>query len=127
MSDGFDIAVSLGVANDIRADVRMYVMQALPAVHRIIQLTLPTGVGNQTVLDGTHAHRLACHFASILKTHRTAQERLACLHLFTAAPNALVFFVGQLARSFGTCVLYEYDLESNRPGAYEPTLTFPVV
>lgn len=126
MSDGFDVAVSLSVANDICADVGMYARRALPAVHRIIHLTLPTGVGNQAVLDGSHAHGLANGLASIAKTHRTAQERLACLHLFVAAPNALVFFVGQLARSFGACVLYEYDLESNRPGAYEPTLIFPV-
>ncbi|MHC0068683.1 SAVED domain-containing protein [Nostoc sp. UIC 10890] len=61
---------------------------------------------------------------SIQSQHPTL-ERQGVLHIFIAAPNALVFFIGQLARSFGSCIVYEYDFDRNIPGAYQPSLKFP--
>lgn len=39
---------------------------------------------------------------------RSTAERRATLHIFAAAPNAFMFFLGQISRGFGKCVLYEY-------------------
>jgi hypothetical protein len=57
---------------------------------------------------------------------RTPAERAGTLHLFAAAPNALLFYLGQLAHGLGRTTMYEYDFDSLRPGAYTSSLTFPL-
>ena len=46
-------------------------------------------------------------------------------HLRRAAPNAFMFFLGQLAKGFGPCTVYEYDFDTNAPGAYQASISFP--
>jgi hypothetical protein len=86
---------------------------------------VPSGPNNQVVKDGAHTKLLASQLAAYIKTDRIGKERQGKLHIFAAAPNALIFFLGQLARSFGACTLYEYDFETNALGAYQPSLSFP--
>ncbi len=75
--------------------------------------------------DATHGWRLAGELAQRMRAERAAGERGSTLHLFSAAPVGLMFFLGRLSRGFGRCVLYEYDLESGALGAYSPSLVFP--
>jgi hypothetical protein len=56
---------------------------------------------------------------------RTVRERKGVLHLFSAAPNAFLFFLGQLSRGFGRVQLYEYDFDRNIPGAYSLSIQLP--
>ncbi|SRR6266536_602914 len=122
---GSDVALAIGVTHAITHDVAAYVAQALPQVGRTISCAVSPGPGSSAVLDGTHARLLAQQLSSYLKVARATEERRATLHLFVAAPNGFLFFLGQLARSFGRCVLYEYDFDSGTPGAYQPSLVFP--
>lgn len=123
--DGTDVVVALGVTTDIRDDVRLFIAQQLPHARRILFFRPGQAATNTAVLDGAHARMLAHGLSTHLKANRTIEERQHQLHLFAAAPNGLLFFLGQLARSIGPCLLYEYDFDHGSPGAYSPSLAFP--
>ncbi|MCI0392348.1 MAG: SAVED domain-containing protein [Acidobacteria bacterium] len=122
-SKGHDVAVAISITHDVFNDVQDFVIRKLPQVGRIIHCHINPQPGNTAVCDGTHAFALAQELTTLFK-QRTREERDGSLHLFAAAPNAFMFFLGQLAHGFGTCVLYEYDFESNALGAYQPSITF---
>jgi hypothetical protein len=123
--DGTDVALALCVTHNVTSDVRIYIEQENLPIRRILICAFPNGSNQRSVLDADHAKLLTEHLSVYLKESRTSYERQAKLHLFIAAPNALVFFIGQASRSFGSCVLYEYDFDSNAPGEYQPSLMFP--
>jgi hypothetical protein len=119
-----DVALALGITRPVTDDVAVYLEDAGLPVHRILPLTPTGGPGFQAVRDGFHALELAQAIAWQIRG-RTLDERRGVLHLFAAAPNALLFFLGQLARGLGRIQLYEYDFESGLPGAYRPSLLLP--
>ncbi|WP_009631121.1 SAVED domain-containing protein [Synechocystis sp. PCC 7509] len=123
--EGVDIALTISATHDVLSDVEDYITQSKLIFHRIISCSLCAGASQQAVLNADHAKLLATHLSNHLKSARTTAERKAKLHIFAAAPNALVFSVGQLAQSFGSCVFYEYDFDRSNPGEYQPTLSFP--
>lgn len=122
--DGTDVAVAISATHNIIDDVEIFVNTRLSEVSRIISLRMCPEPSSTAVQDGPHAMSLAQAAASAVKK-RSARERTGRLHIFAAAPNALVFFLGQLSHGLGSCVLYEYDFESNTPGAYHASLIFP--
>ncbi|MBI4525146.1 MAG: SAVED domain-containing protein [Deltaproteobacteria bacterium] len=125
-ADGNQLAVAVSITHRIADDVIHYLKRALPFVGRVLHFKLPV-TGYSSIQDGTHGFCLANQLISEIRAQRTDLERIMNLHLFWAAPNAFVFFLGQLARSLGPCVLYEYDFDTNIPGAYEPSLCLPCV
>ena len=126
MSDtGSEVALALCVTQDALDDVRLYVERALPEVGRVFMCRAGSTPGQASIRDGVHAQALAQSLSFLLKTKRSALERQSRLHIFAAAPNALMFFIGQHSRSFGKFTLYEFDLDTNTPGAYLPSLSFP--
>lgn len=122
---GTDVVVALGVTTDISADVQHFVAQHLPHARRLILFRVGHTAANTAVQDGIHARRLAASLVTRVRDIRTMVERQYPLHLFVAAPNGLLFFVGQLARNLGSCLLYEYDFDRVAPGAYRPSMAFP--
>lgn len=122
---GTDIVVVLGVTTDIRDDVQHFVAQRIPHARRVLLFRVGQTAANIAVQDGAHARRLAASLVTYVRTTRLMSERQHPLHLFAAAPNGLLFFVGQLARSLGSCLLYEYDFDRADPGAYRSSLAFP--
>ena len=67
---------------------------------------------------------LAQKLTNIIR-RRTREERKGTLHLFISAPNALLFYLGQLALGFGRVQLYEHNFRSGHVGAYRPSLYLP--
>jgi hypothetical protein len=122
---GRDVALALCVSHDVSSDVEHYVRGALPDVGRILIFTPTNGPGSRSVRDGSHADALAEELTLAVRRQRTHKERLGSLHLFSSAPNALLFFLGQLARGLGRCTLYEYDFVTNELGKYDPSLVLP--
>jgi hypothetical protein len=123
--NGTDVAVALCVTHDVKYDVQSYISRVNLPIRRILTFTLPDGSNQRSILDADHAKLLAEQLSALLRGMRTDVERQGRLHLFVAAPNALVFFIGQTARSFGSTVLYEYDFDRNTAGAYQASLEFP--
>ena len=122
---GREVALAISITHNIESDVAIYVKKHLPAVSRIIHCYIPTP-GAASIVDANHGYYLAQNISSQLKTQRNPQERASRIHIFFAAPNALTFFLGQHARSFGSLTLYEYDFDTNAPGAYSPSLSLPM-
>jgi len=122
---GGDVAVAVSVTHDVLPDVKEYVRASLPSVGRILRFSVLPASGPTAVRDGEHAGLLSQALASAMKTVRTAAERRGRLHVFMAAPNGFAFFLGQLARGFGPCTIYEYEFEAGTPGGYKPSLSFP--
>ncbi|MDP9119818.1 MAG: SAVED domain-containing protein [Acidobacteriota bacterium] len=123
-ADVADVAMAVGVTWPVLDDVEAYIDREALAIGRILPMTLhprpePTGVA-----DGLHALELAQDIAWKIRT-RSVRERAAVLHLFAAAPNTLLFFLGQLNKGLGTVQLYEHDPEGG-PGAYLPSLRLPL-
>jgi len=123
-TEGHDVAVALSVTHDVLEDVKDFVLQELPQVNRIMAFCVEPRLGPASVRDATHALALTQELAAKLKA-RTREERSARLHIFAAAPNAFTFLLGQLAKGFGPCTMYEYDFETNAPGAYQASVSFP--
>jgi len=123
-SGGTDVAVAICATHDVTDDVREFVETQLTQVGRTIIFRLDPVPSSSAVRDGTHAFALAQRLAAVIK-RRSRNERSGVLHIFGAAPNAIMFFLGQMGRGFGRCALYEYDFESNELGAYRPSITLP--
>lgn len=120
-AEGPDLALVLSVTRDIGTDVREFVAAHVPTVGTALHLTLAPRPGQGAVRDGTHAFRLA--EAAVEAVHR----RLPCgpgrgrIHLFGAAPNAVLFFLGRMARGLGRLQLYEHNFERDAADAYAPS------
>lgn len=121
---GCDVAVAFSVTHDVLDDVQEFISRELPQVGRILSCTIEPRPSQTAVRDGAHACTLAEELATRIK-RRSRQERAGVLHIFAAAPNALMFFIGQLARGFGRCAMYEYDFDTGTPGAYQASMSFP--
>ncbi|RPH56466.1 SAVED domain-containing protein, partial [bacterium] len=119
--------LAVSTTHDVLEDVTLYLKRSKTAVGRIVPLTIHPQPGPTAVErgDGLHALQLAQDLSLRIRA-RSPQERARPLHLFAAAPNALLFFLGQLARSFGEVQLYEHDFGSGKPGAYVRSLRLPV-
>ncbi len=120
-SAGDAVALAISVSNDIGEDVRVYVREHLRDVGRILVCKVRPAPSRTAVTGATHGFQLAQALVATLR-NRTAEERLARLHVFASAPNALVFWLGQQARGFGDVVVYEFDFERNIPGGYVAAL-----
>lgn len=120
-----DVALALSVTHEVLPDVTTYLNRAQLPIHQIIHCSLPEGANSRAVVNGNHAWLLAQQLVIQVRSSRIPIERRGRLHLFIAAPNGFVFFLGQLARGFGPCQLYEYDFDTGAPGAYQPSLIFP--
>ena len=104
----FDTALILNVTRPIYKDVLEYIKENNLSIGRIINCTPNEGgATNFSIENGNHAATLANSIYSAIAQRSTA-ERRATLHIFAAAPNAFMFFLGQISRGFGKCVLYEY-------------------
>lgn len=121
---GNDVALVLAITHDIVGEVQQYADKVALPLGRILAVRPKAGSTQSAVRGGEHALAIADEISRAVK-RRTPDEREAELHIFAAAPNGLVFFVGQLSTSFGGVTLYEYDFEQNRTCGYEPSFSLP--
>jgi hypothetical protein len=120
-----DIAVALSLTHDIVPAVGDYLDTACAGqVHLLLSLKPTTGVGPESVQGAGHAYQLAAALIPILRSARTSPA--ARVHLFTSAPNALLFLIGQYREALGRITFYEYDFGFERHGTYEPSVSFPL-
>jgi hypothetical protein len=118
-----DVALALAVSQSTVADqVKAYVERKALPVGRILRATIAPEPGPRSVRGGAHALRLAQSLLARVR-QRQPHERSGRVHVFAAAPNALVFYLGQLSRSFGRIVLYEHPFgDPNAWGKYQPSI-----
>lgn len=120
----FDTALILNVTRPIYNDVLEYIKENNLSIGRIINCTPnEAGATNFSIENGNHAAALANSIYTAI-AQRSTVERRATLHIFSAAPNAFMFFLGQISRGFGKCVLYEYDFEQRDSCSYSKSISF---
>lgn len=117
---GPDVAVSISVAQPATAQARTYVAAQLPQVGRLISFTLPSGPGQQSVAGGSHAAALAEQISNHIRD-LTAADPDAVIHIFAAAPNSLLYFLGQHHQAIAPCIVYEYDFDRKAHKTYQPS------
>ncbi len=118
-----DSALILNITRDIYDDVINYIKENDISIGRIINCFPETGSANFAIEDGTHALNLANSVYRAV-AQRTTLERKAKLHIFASTPNAFMFFLGQLSRGMGKCVLYEYGFDATDSQTYTPSIEF---
>jgi hypothetical protein len=108
LGKGHDVALALAITHDIVEDVKRYVTDSSLPCGRLIAVRPSSGAGQSAVRDAEHALAMADEIGRVLKG-RSTEEHAAVLHVFAAAPNGLVFFLGQLGKGLGPLSLYEFD------------------
>lgn len=123
-NDYKDSVLVLNLTRNIHKDVMEFISDKNISVNRIINCTLKNYEANNiSIVNGTHATKLANSLYTAI-IERSITERQATLHIFSAAPNAFMFFLGQVSRGFGKCIIYEFDFEQIDNCSYKPSISF---
>jgi hypothetical protein len=120
--EGTDVALALAVTHEIEKDVLIYVKKELPQVGRVVVMRPHDGVSKTAVRDSIHALAMARDVVEQAR-QRNEDERRGQLHLFAAAPNGLIFFIGKAGAGLGPTTIYEFAFEENTPGGYSPGIS----
>ena len=121
-----DVGIVLSVTHDALPEVLEYVRDYVPELGRMLIFRIEPEIGPMSVVDGNHAWYLAQETVRVVRGWRPAGASNRPLHVFGAAPNGLVFFLGRLARSLGAIQLYEHAFDSDWPARYQRSLSLPI-
>lgn len=120
-----DLAVALSVTRSAVPDMARYLEGSGMSVQALVELvpcapgsTVPQ-IGPSSIHDADHAYQLALSFKTVVDRLRPSSE--GCVHLFSAAPASLLFFIGQLREGLGAVQLYEHSFAT---GTYQPSVRF---
>jgi hypothetical protein len=125
--DGKGTACAVSISRDTEPMVRLYGSKELPTLRRLLVAKLNVSAGQNVIVSGAHANRLAESLAEKLKRDRegNAEYLIEHIHLFVAAPNAFTFYLGKHVAVLKPVTLYEFDFARERTGSYEPSLSYP--
>lgn len=118
---GREIAISISVVQPTADQVRGYVAAQLPDVGRVVFFVLPGGPGQQSVAGGEHAAALAEQISNHLRVIKSL-DLDAVTHIFAAAPNSLLFYLGQQHQAVAPCIVYEFDFDRRAHKTYQPSI-----
>ena len=117
---GREIAVAINVSQPATAQARAYVVAQLRDVGKLISFTPRTGPGQQSITGGDHAATLAEQISNHVRAMK-ADDPDALIHIFAAAPNSLLFYLGQLHQAIAPCIVYEFDFDRRAYKTYQPS------
>lgn len=119
-----DVALAISISRDVTQDVELYVHENLLSVRKIIDCKVKPIPGQTAISDANHGFQLVEQLINIASS-RNINERRARLHIFAAAPNSILFWLGQAARGLGLITIYEFDFDNMTPGGYLPAIELP--
>lgn len=122
LNGGSELAVSVSVAQPTHSAVNTFIKGALPDVGYVLSCQLSNGPSQTGITGGHHAAYLSDQIAQLVKSLRETHA-LSKVHLFVAAPNALLFYLGQQAQTLGRHQMYEYDIDGEQGGSYFPSVS----
>ena len=120
--EGRDIAIAISVSQPTTAQVRAFVAAQLPGVGKFISCEMPTGPGQQSIAGGEHAAALAEQVSNRVRAVKE-NDPDAVIHIFAAAPNSLLFYLGQHHQAMAPCIVYEFDFDRRGNKTYQPSFT----
>ena len=83
---------------------------------------MPTGPGQRSVAGGEHAAALAEQVSNHVRAVKE-NDPDAVIHIFAAAPNSLLFYLGQHHQAMAPCIVYEFDFDRQAHKTYQPSFT----
>lgn len=117
-----DYALAIGLTHNIKNDVLHYIQKSIPTVG-FLELALPeAGPSPTSVTDGAHADSLANQIVQYIRSKDIGMTEEKRVHIFSAAPNGLIFCLGRKMQSIPCWTLYEYDFGSGKIGAYSSSI-----
>ena len=119
---GRDIAIAISVSQETTSQVRAYLAAKLPGVGKFISCAMPTGPGQRSVAGGEHAAALAEQVSNHVRAVKE-NDPDAVIHIFAAAPNSLLFYLGQHHQAMAPCIVYEFDFDRQAHKTYQPSFT----
>ena len=119
---GRDIAIAISVSQPTTSQVRAYLATKLPDVSKLISCAMPTGPGQRSVAGGEHAAALAEQVSNHVRAVKE-DDPDAVIHIFAAAPNTLLFYLGQHHQAMAPCIVYEFDFDRQAHKTYQPSFT----
>ena len=122
LSKGRDIAIAISVSQPTVAQVRAYSAEKLSDVGKFISCAMPTGPGQRNVAGGEHATALAEQISNYVHMVKE-KDPDALIHIFAAAPNSLLFYLGQHHQALAPCIVYEFDFDRQGNKTYQPSFT----
>ena len=122
LARGRDIAIAISVSQPTVAQVRAYLAERLPVVGKFISCAMPAGPGQRSVAGGEHAAALAEQISNCVRVVKE-KDPDAVIHIFAAAPNTLLFYLGQHHQAIAPCIVYEYDFDRRGNKTYQPSFT----
>lgn len=122
LARGRDIAIAISVSQPTVAQMRAYLTETLPSVGRFISCAIPTGPGQRNVAGGEHAATLAEQVSNRVRAVKE-NDPDAVIHIFAAAPNTLLFYLGQHHQAMAPCIVYEFDFDRRGNKTYQPSFT----
>jgi len=117
---GDHLAIAISVAQPVTTHARAYVAAQLSDVRQLISFNLPSGPGQQSVAGGEHAAALAEQISNHIRAVR-AGDPDTLVHIFAAAPNSLLYFLGQHHQAIAPCIVYEFDFDRQAHKTYQPS------
>lgn len=120
-----DVALILGIRQDIEDDVISYIKGSEIKLSKIINCSVGGKYGDNVIIDGSHAKKLVNNLELVLKRNRTLNEKMNKLHIFVSCPVAFMFYLGQVSGDFGKVILYEYNRKNRINGSYFPSFELP--
>ena len=120
IGEGCDIAVAISASQSTTQQVRAYVTAKLPHVRKFISCEMPAGPGQRSVAGGEHAATLAEQVSNHVRGAK-GNDPDAVSHIFAAAPNSLLFYLGQHHQAIAPCIVYEFDFDRKEHKTYQPS------
>lgn len=119
-----DYAVAISVTHNICPDVERYITTTKLPISALVVLQPEWGFGSCSIAGGDHAVRLAELLVQVLIDLR--RKGAGLIHLFNAAPNGLLFYIGKQRHALGPLQLYEFDFEGSTERSYAPSIRLPL-
>ncbi len=120
LDQGRDLALAINISHPATAQARAYVVSQLPEAGTLVSFNMPSGPAHQSVTGGEHAAVLAEQISNHVRL-RKADDPDAIVHIFAAAPNSLLFYLGQHHQAIAPCIVYEFDFDRCDHKTYQPS------
>lgn len=122
-TSGDDIAFLVSISRPV-SDLAIDYIKSQPNIGTAFTFESNTGVGHSSILNATHAQTLANSLVQRLRDIKGVNQKRV-LHLFIAAPNSFVYFLGQNREGLGKVQMYEFDFSNEKSGGYIPSVSLP--
>jgi hypothetical protein len=120
-NDTTSLVVAISVTCDVRSDVQAFISETFLNESSVLHFEPSVSTGTLSISGPDHAYWFAERVARDIFAWRKL-HRNATLHLFVAAPNAFMFYLGQHHRELGTVQLYEYNYDLSGGASYATSL-----